>query len=108
VPSPLARPGSLFQTVSRVAVLRVPPQAITCGQLAGVSTLAGFGPPSEESLSPEAANTTIPAATAAAAVCSIYSAAGLPHCASSDPQEIEQTSQSSWIAARTAAAMSLA
>src|SRR5450631_4095017 len=75
VPSPLGLPGSLFQTVSRVAVLRVPPQATTWGQLAGVSTLAAFGPPSDESLSPDAANTTIPAATAAAAACSISCAA---------------------------------
>src|SRR6201996_3357211 len=57
VPSPLVFPGLLFQTVSCDRVLLVPPQPITCGAEAGRSTLARFGPPSLESLSPEAANT---------------------------------------------------
>src|ERR1700722_12799040 len=108
VPSPLDLPGLLFQTVSMADVLRVPPQAITCGQLAGVSTLAGLAPPSDESLPPAAANTTIPAATAAAAACSMSCAATCPHSASSEPHEIEHTSQPSWTAARNAGAISFA
>src|ERR1700677_754775 len=108
VPSPFDLPGLLFQTVSEVGVLRVPPQATTCGQLAGVSTLAAFGPPSDESLSPAAANTIIPASAAATTACSMSRAAALPQSASSHPQEIEHTSQPSAVAARTAEAMSSA
>ena len=100
VPSPFVLPGLLFQTVSGFAALKlcgrfVPPQPITCGAEAGRSTLAGLGPPSLESLSPEAANTTMPAAVAAAAACSMSLPACAPHLASSAPQEIEHTSQPS-------------
>src|SRR5690348_4350834 len=71
VPSPVGLPGLLFQTVSACAVLLVPPQPTTCGQEAGRSTLAGLLPPSEESLSPEAAKTIMPPSVAAVAACSI-------------------------------------
>src|SRR5580658_19541 len=106
VPSPLALPGSLFQTVSEVAVFVVPPQPMTCGAEAGRSTLAGVGPPSLESLSPAAAKTIIPAVVASVAACSISWPACAPHSDSSAPQEMVQTSQLSAVAARTAVAMS--
>src|SRR4030095_7385485 len=93
VPWPLVLPGSLFHTVSVVGVFMVPPQPITWGADAGRSTLAGVDPPSLESLSPEAANTTRPAAVAAAAAFSMSCPACAPHRASSAPQEIEHTSQ---------------
>src|SRR6516162_6783462 len=108
VPSPLGLPGVLFHTVSVVAVLLVPPQPITWGQDDGRSTLAGVGPPSLESLSPDAAKTTIPAEVASVAACSMSWPACTPQLASSAPQEIEHTSQPSAVAARTAAAMSCA
>src|SRR5579875_379589 len=64
VPLPSGFPGLLFQTDSSnpnvSSTVLVPPQAITCGQEAGASTLAGFGPPSLLSLSPAAASTTVP------------------------------------------------
>src|SRR5437763_16648545 len=64
-PWPLGWPGSLFHTTSVCRVLLVPPQPMTKGLDAGRSTLAGVSPPSPELLSPEAANTTIPADVAA-------------------------------------------
>src|SRR6185437_5537777 len=108
VPSPVGFPGSLFQTVSACAVLLVPPQPMTCVHEAGKSTLAGLVPPSEESLSPEAAKTIMPLPVAAVATCSIFWAAVSPQFASSDPHEIEQTSQPSAAAAWTPGAISLA
>jgi hypothetical protein len=67
VPLPLELPGSLFQTLSSDVVLVVPPQPTTNGLEDGRSTLAGVGPPSEASLSPDAANTIMPALVAACA-----------------------------------------
>src|ERR1700691_3964326 len=106
VPSPSVWPGLSFHTVSLVAVLLVPPQPTTCGQEDGTSTLAGVGPPSPESLSPEAPNTIMPAAVAAVAAASICCAAAAPQLASSDPQEMEQTSHPSAVAFCTAEGMS--
>src|SRR2546421_11413727 len=109
VPWPLALPGSLFQTVSVAAVFDVPPHPMTCGQEAGRSTLARVGPPSLDSLSPDAANTIIPARVASVAASSISIPARLSWAlqfASSEPQEIEHTSQPSAVAARMAAAIS--
>ena len=106
MPSPVVFRGSLFSSLVAGMRLFVPPQPMTCGAEAGRSTLARPGPPSLELLLPEAAKTTIPAAVAAAAVCSIASPAAAPQLASSAPQEIEQTSQPSAVAAATALAMS--
>src|SRR5208337_5171126 len=63
VPSPLASfSGLLFHTLSVPDCgLVVPPHPMTFGQDAGQSTLAGVVPPSDESLSPEAAQTRTPA-----------------------------------------------
>ena len=84
----------------------VPPQPTTCGQEEGQSTLAGVEPPSLESLSPDAAKTIMPPATADAAVDSICCAAVAPQLASSAPQEMLQTSQPSEAAFWTAVPMS--
>ncbi len=108
MPSPLVCPGLLFQTVSELAVFFVPPAPMMCGHPAGKSTFAAVGPPSLESLSPAAATTGIPAAVAEIAAFSMSMAAGLPHSASSAPQEIEHTSHPSAVALRTAVAMSCA
>src|SRR5258708_28421292 len=94
VPSPFVSPGLLFHTVSVVAVFVVPPHPMTCGHDAGRSTLALVGPPSLESLSPDAANTTIPARVASAAATSMSAPASLFSAfqfASSVPHEIEHT-----------------
>jgi hypothetical protein len=57
-----------------------------------------------ESLSPEAANTIIPAAVASVAACSMSWPAAAPQLDSSDPHEIVHMSQPSAVAARTALA----
>ena len=70
VPEPLGLPGSSFQTVSSALApcgFMVPPQPTENGLEEGRSTLAGSAPPSEESLSPDAAKTIMPALAAASA-----------------------------------------
>jgi hypothetical protein len=101
----------LFHTLSApVCGNVVPPHPTIDGQLAGQSTLVAFGPPSLLSLSPDAAKTTVPAVTAAsAAACmSAHDPSPVPgfHEASSAPQEIENTSQPSFVAARNPVAIS--
>src|SRR6185437_878052 len=63
VPSPFACMLLLFHTTQDHGLtsssVEVPPQPMMCGQDAGQSTFAGVGPPSDESLSPEAANTSM-------------------------------------------------
>ena len=69
VPLPLGLPGESFQTVSSPPPcgFLVPPQPMTKGDDEGRSTLAGLGPPSEESLSPADVKMVMPAAVAACA-----------------------------------------
>lgn len=75
VPMPVSSfPGFSFQTTSSVTVLVVPPHARICGHEEGKSTNFGPGPPSLESLSPEAARITILFCSIAA--CAALSTAG--------------------------------
>ncbi|HEY1884784.1 MAG TPA: hypothetical protein VGG86_01890 [Roseiarcus sp.] len=90
----------------------MPPQPTTNGDEEGRSTFAGVGPPSLESLSPDAAKTVMPAAAAALAAAFNLSAKSMPaacpaacQLASSVPQEMEQTSHPSAAAAEIAVAI---
>ena len=97
MPPPVAPPPASFHTVSRamrpaVAVSRVPPQPSACALEAGKSTwLAPSPTPSPEPLSPAAAQTVTPRATAVCSASSSAPRACADQRASGAPQLIDST-----------------
>jgi len=116
-PAPGRWSNSRRRSLARGLAGVIVPDCLLGGSFVGSSTRDTWGqeednprwpcvPPSLESLSPAAAKTIMPASVAVCAADSICSAAVLPQLASSEPQEMVQTSQPSVPANSTAEAMS--